>query len=213
MDCRLDHLVVAARCLDEGEAWLSHRLGVALAAGGRHTAMATHNRLLGLGPDAYLELIAIDPQAVAPGRPRWFDLDSPALAGRLARGPALVGWVARCRDIAASSGRPAVALGRVLELARGDLVWRITVPDDGSRIEGGIVPYLIQWVAGAHPAARLPERGCRLAGLTAGHPRPEHPRRILATLGLAASLAAVEPSAQPWLRARLQSPLGEVILE
>jgi hypothetical protein len=37
--------------------------------------MGTHNRLLKLGEGFYLELIAIDPQAPPPGRPRWFGLD------------------------------------------------------------------------------------------------------------------------------------------
>jgi len=57
-----DHLILAARDLDSGAAWLEDRLGVALAAGGRHERMGTHNRLLSLGQGFYLELIAIDPQ-------------------------------------------------------------------------------------------------------------------------------------------------------
>jgi catechol 2,3-dioxygenase-like lactoylglutathione lyase family enzyme len=70
-----DHLVLAARDLDAGAAWLESLLGVKLAQGGKHARMGTHNRLLGLGDNFYLELIAIDPDAVAPGRPRWFGLD------------------------------------------------------------------------------------------------------------------------------------------
>ena len=70
-----DHLVLAARDLDRGGAWLEDRLGVALTAGGRHSRMGTHNRLLSLGENFYLELIAIDPQAPPPDRPRWFGLD------------------------------------------------------------------------------------------------------------------------------------------
>ena len=66
----LDHLVVVARTLDEGAAWVESRLGAALAEGGKHELMATHNRLLSLGPAAYLEVMAIDPEAPPPARPR-----------------------------------------------------------------------------------------------------------------------------------------------
>jgi hypothetical protein len=98
-----DHLVLAARDLDQGAAWLEDRLGVPLADGGRHTRMGTCNRLLGLGEGLYLELIAIDPQAPPPGRPRWFGLDRPE--DLPADRPRLT-WVARSDDIGAKR-RPA----------------------------------------------------------------------------------------------------------
>ncbi|HEY3555130.1 MAG TPA: VOC family protein, partial [Casimicrobiaceae bacterium] len=70
----LDHLVVAATSLDAGADWIEARLGVRPVPGGKHATMGTHNALVGLGPGAYLEVIAIDPQASAPARARWFDL-------------------------------------------------------------------------------------------------------------------------------------------
>jgi hypothetical protein len=60
---RLDHLAVSAMTLEEGVAHVEAALGVALAPGGQHPLMATHNRRRGLG-DVYLEVIAADP---APG--------------------------------------------------------------------------------------------------------------------------------------------------
>ena len=54
------------------------QFGVTPGPGGRHGAMGTHNRLLRLRgpradswPRAYLEIIAIDPEAPAPARRRW----------------------------------------------------------------------------------------------------------------------------------------------
>ena len=41
--------------------------------------MGTHNRLLGLGTNVYLEVIAIDTEAAPPARPRWFSLDTPEM--------------------------------------------------------------------------------------------------------------------------------------
>ena len=71
----VDHLVVCARDLDEGSKYVAERLGVTPGPGGEHAAMGTHNRLLSLGPEAYLEVIAINPVAPAPDRVRWFGLD------------------------------------------------------------------------------------------------------------------------------------------
>jgi hypothetical protein len=45
----LDHLVVAARALEDGVAWVEARLGVTMGAGGKHALMSTHNRVLNLG--------------------------------------------------------------------------------------------------------------------------------------------------------------------
>jgi Glyoxalase-like domain len=43
--------------------------------------MGTHNRVIAISsesfPDCYVEVIAIDPDAPAPGRRRWFGLDHP----------------------------------------------------------------------------------------------------------------------------------------
>ena len=64
----LDHLVVAAATLDEGADWCLRTLGVAPGAGGKHPLMGTHNRLLKIAspawPLVYLEIIAVDPEAL-----------------------------------------------------------------------------------------------------------------------------------------------------
>lgn len=52
-----DHLVLATRDLAQGTAWLEERLGAALRAGGRHSRMGTHDRLLSPGDGFCLELI------------------------------------------------------------------------------------------------------------------------------------------------------------
>lgn len=65
----IDHLVVAAVDLAGGARWIEERLGVALDAGGRHEVFGTHNRVLSLGPERYLEVIAVDPEAPPPARP------------------------------------------------------------------------------------------------------------------------------------------------
>jgi hypothetical protein len=169
MEIRFDHLVVAARRLEEGVAWVESRLGVPMGAGGRHELMGTHNRLLSLGRGRFLEVIAIDPDAQPPARSRWFELDRSAMRARLESGPALVTWVVRTDDIDAAIATGAFGAPEVLGLSRGDYRWRIGVPPDGSLIHAGIVPTIIQW-ATRHPADTLPDSGCRLAKLSLCHP-------------------------------------------
>ena len=181
-----DHLVLAARDLDRAAAWLADRLGVALSAGGRHTYMGTHNRLLHLGEGFYLELIAIDPQALAPGRPRWFGLDQQEALP--AERPRLIHWVARSDDILRAAAASTEALGEILPMERGDYRWRITVPPDGHLPGEGLVPTLIQWDVPFHPASRLPDVGCRLMKLEGFDPQPARVRTALAALGLASRL-------------------------
>ena len=71
----LDHIAVVAPDLAAGVAWVREALGVEMPPGGRHPEMGTHNHLVGLGPDVYLEVIAIDQDAAAPRHRRWFGLD------------------------------------------------------------------------------------------------------------------------------------------
>jgi hypothetical protein len=200
----LDHLVVAAADLGAGAAWLESHLGVPLEAGGRHAVMGTHNSLLKLGPHLYLELIAIDPDAPPPARPRWFGLDDPALQARLAERPRLIHWVARVDDLAA------LADAEILDMARGDYRWRIGVPADGHLPGGGLIPSPIRWLSPQHPADRLPEQGCALMKLEGFHPESARIRGALAQLGLAEALALfpVEAGEAPGLVAYLRTPGG-----
>jgi hypothetical protein len=181
----LDHLVVACTRLDEGVDWIECKLGARPQSGGQHVAMGTHNALLKLGPRAYLEVIAIDPDGARPARPRWFALDEPAMQSRLASGPALVTWVLRCELLAKACAR-VPDLGEILTMSRGDFRWKIAVPEDGSLPWGGILPAAIQWEPrpdgeSMHPCDRLPESGCELGEL-----RLAHPAAVLGTAGLVA---------------------------
>lgn len=195
---QLDHLVVAARTLDEGVAWCEATLGVTPGPGGEHPLFGTHNRLLRLAcdfaPRAYLEIIAIDPVAVprsAPGLKRWFDLDDPDLREHLVQqGPQLIHWVASVPDLAAATAAwRALGIERGPDLAAsrptpdGLLQWQITVREDGQRLFGGALPTLIQW-GGTHPSARVTDAGLSLRSLQLRHPQAAALRQALAAIGL-----------------------------
>ncbi|TDX33581.1 VOC family protein [Rhodovulum visakhapatnamense] len=202
----LDHLAIAAATLDEGVAAVEAALGVRLAAGGRHEAMGTHNRLLRLSPALYLEVIAIDPEAPPPGRARWVGLDR--FEGR----PRPAAWVARTSDLGAALARAPAGSGRPMAVARGDLRWRMAVPEDGELPFGGLFPALIEWQGDLHPVAMLPDTGCRLVGLELYHPRADDLCHALEGL-LDDPLVAVHPGPEPALRALIDTPHGRRILE
>jgi hypothetical protein len=197
----IDHLAVAATSLESR--WLDELLGVDLSPGGKHARMGTHNRLLRLGPASYLELIAIDPEAAAPGHPRWFELDEPAMKASLATGPRLVHWVAHVE----TTELPALPIdvGPWERFQRGDLSWQLTVRPDGTLPADGVVPSLIFWPGSAHPASRLPDVGVTLEGLELEHPRAADVQRQLDLLGLDVRCTR---AAQPRVVAHLATPAG-----
>lgn len=190
----LDHLVVTAPVLAEGTAFLEAALGVRTEPGGAHAAMGTHNRLLSLGPGLYLEVIAPDPAAPAPPHPRWFGLDACAR-------PSLSHWVLCTGDLAAAPGDA----GRPMALSRGELRWRMAVPETGRLPFDDLHPALIAWDGAAHPAALLPDRGCRLSALRVSH--PQAPALAARLVGLAEPRIAFETGA-PGLAALIDTPSG-----
>lgn len=216
-ETQVDHLVVAAATLAQGVAWCEATLGITPGPGGNHTLMGTHNRLFSIAgaawPEAYFEIITLDPEAPPPGRARWFGLDEPALQDRIAQQPRLVHVVARCRALQAqrqaligAGCTPGEVITAGRDTPQGRLQWQITVRDDGRLEHAGALPTLIQW-QGAHPASAMPASGVTLRAL-ALRGLPDAARAAL-------RLRGVEQLPLPGaaLRATLATPLGDVTLE
>ncbi|HEX4984586.1 MAG TPA: VOC family protein [Burkholderiales bacterium] len=201
----IDHLVVTAPDLDSGVEYVRSVLGVAPAGGGEHAGMGTHNRLLKLGAGTYLEVIAVNPAAPAPNRPRWFELDEEETN----TAPRLATWVVRTTDIKAALAASPVVSGYAMPMSRGDFRWTISVPRNGSLPLNGVAPTLIQW-QDAHPAASMPESGCSLLRLEGFHPRAEKVREMLDAIGFQGefSVAPAAPGEAPYLAAHLRTPSG-----
>ena len=217
MSAVLDHLVIAAASLDQGVAWCEAPLGVTPLPGGQHPLMGTHNRLLKIAtpnfPDAYLEIIAIDPAAPPPARARWFGLGDAALQASLAAdGPRLIHAVARSSmldmhrwGLIAVGRKPGEPVSASRETPAGQLSWQILLRDDGALDCGGALPTLIHW-QGVHPATRMPDSVVTLQALTLnGVPSPA--RDVLRLRGV-----SVLPAGAPALSATLATPLGPVTL-
>lgn len=179
----VDHLVIGATTLEAGAAWLEHHLGVSPVAGGAHPGVGTHNMLLGLGPDQYIEIIAPDPAQETPIQPRPFDLDDPALKVALEAEPQLIAYVAATPAIEVVVARLGAShAGELRAMRRGELSWRMAFPPQQQDM-GNLIPPLIQW-DGAKAAAHIPDSGWRMVSLEAQHPDMDALRQAIAARGL-----------------------------
>ena len=202
MVARLDHITVVASSLETGSAYVEAALGRAPGAGRAHPRMATHNLLLALGSNAYLEVISPDPRAAPVKRARWFGLDH-VRPGSTAR---LAAWVASTDDIA---GTTAPELGDVEVMHRETHTWKMTVNADGSVPLDGAAPLLIQRSSSVHPAAALPRSGLELRRLRIRHPAPARVLALFAKIELASQPAVtVTQGNECSLVAEIQTPFG-----
>lgn len=204
---RLDHLVYAVADLSPAQDDLGRRLGVTPLPGGRHPGVGTHNALVGLGPGAYLEIIAPDPGRGVGSAPLPFGLSAGGL-------PRLAGWALRTHDIARAVQRArengfdpgeVASMGRVTP-AGVALTWRLTPPPSGN--DGGLIPFLIEWGETEHPSRRALQ-ACRLVHLRGEHPDPARIMGVMAALG---ATLEIGPAARAALVAVIDGPTGRVEL-
>jgi hypothetical protein len=204
----LDHIAVIAPDLATGVAWVRERLGVDMPAGGKHPEMGTHNYLIGLGPDVYLEVIATDPEAPRPPHRRWFGLDDrDAVERHWREGRRLRGYVARCTDIAANTTAAPETFGRPMRVSRGDRQWLFAVRPDGELPMGGALPCLIDWGEHGTPASTMPDLGLRFRGLLVETPAADAVDAALNVIDMARK-PDIRPSSEVRLTAIIETPRG-----
>jgi hypothetical protein len=201
--CRIDHITVTAPSLAVGAAFVRNALGVSPQTGGEHPRMGTHNLLLRLGDTLFLEVIAVNPSAGQPARPRWFALDT--LAPQSAA--ALATWVVRTDDIRSKVSAASEPLGNIEPMSRGPLDWLITIPADGSLPLDGVAPTLIEWHCDDHPARKLDDQGMSLVKLELFHPEPGRIAKLLQSLALEAPVS-IQAGPASRMVAHIQSPRG-----
>ncbi len=148
----LDHILYAVPDLSKGIEDFEKLTGVRPTHGGRHPILGTHNALVSLGEDSYLELIAPDPNTKASSKDIIFGI------GKI-NAPKIVTWAVRSNNIR--------ELGKTFQIEKIQnggrtkedgtfLKWKtaeITEFDDHT----GIIPFVIQWISTAHPAKTSPK--------------------------------------------------------
>ncbi len=203
---KLDHLAVSAETLSAGAEHIRHVLNTELPVGGEHPVMGTHNRLTGMGPELYFEVISVNPDAPAPDFPRWFNLDN------FSGPPRLTNWILRTEDMAATLAMLPAGFGTPRKLTRGDLSWQMAGPASGILPWGGWGPAIIEWEGDAHPTQTLPDSGLRLRRLTIHHPDAVEMAELLGPL-MPRDTAQFMPDETPKIVAIFDGPDGEKRLE
>ncbi|HJW94920.1 MAG TPA: VOC family protein [Thermoanaerobaculia bacterium] len=175
----IDHIMLGAANLDSGIRELEALTGIRAVYGGEHPHLGTHNALISLGPQTYLEVIA-------PRDGAKLDADLAGLTKLEHITP--VGWAVGVSDMR--------ALRR--QLAKSGI--KSTTPRPGSRktpsgdvlrwelvdIEPSFdnAPFFIQWAdMSKHPAKTSPG-GCSLTSIELEDPQAKELTRIEQALGL-----------------------------
>jgi hypothetical protein len=177
----LDHIVFAAPDLAAAAAQFTELTGVSPTPGGSHAGIGTANYLIGLGEDAYLEIIGPDPAQPTPPHPRPFGIDE-LTATRVVTWAIHPADLDHCIEVARARGYdPGSPQAMSRSTPDGEVLhWRLTPPNP--TIGHGLVPFLIDWGGTLPPPSRgLPV--IPLASFEASHPAPDSVRAALAALG------------------------------
>jgi Glyoxalase-like domain len=208
MSCQLDHIAIIAPSLKAGIVWVRECLGLMPQMGGQHPQMGTQNMLLRLGADAFLEVIAVDPNAPKPDQARWFGLDDTAdVQAHWQAGRRLRGMVARTDTLADLTNADAALHGQLMRITRGDRAWQFGVRPDGRLPMDGAVPHLMDWGAQGPAAPQMPDLGCALLALVLETPMPAAVSQAHQAMGLTGG-PSLRQGPHTKLSAIIQTPTG-----
>lgn len=223
--CGVDHFVIGLpheMLVEEGIAWFEGLTGVRPNMGGKHKGYGTHNAIVGLGDNCYLELLAVDPEQRPPGGEiaaavSWMGMQENRPA------PRMLTWC--MHPVAGGMGLESLVEGanaagynpgEIKPFSRAtstgeELRWRSVFNHYSSPLlGGGLVPFLIEWLDGAAPPPKTAPKGISLVDIRAGHPKPEEVVPILTALGLRDWPIAVAP--EPFLEIEIETPKGRIVL-
>ncbi len=210
MKSYMDHLVIGAASLEQGVDFVKEKLGVEMPFGGTHLKMGTHNHLMQLGNNTFLEIIAINNEIENPSSPRWYGLDDPYIQERVSIEPTLLTWVINTENINDLISSASFSLGKAELISRGNLSWYFGLPEDGRLLASGMLPYAIEWQTDIHPAKNMSDLGCRLDYLEIYHPYPKWLQAHLSSIN-ALDLVDVKQTtsgATSFLVAHIKTPAG-----
>jgi hypothetical protein len=205
---QLDHLSIIAPTLADGVAHVRTCLDIDVPYGRVHPDMGTHNHLLRLGDDVYLEIIAVNPSVPALARPRWFGLDDMnAVRTAWDCGCRLRGWVARTADIDTVLPAHERILGHKTRLSSGESFYFFSLPPDGSLPLGGVAPSVIDRGGRPPSIASMADLGARLHAVTIEHPNPDEVTALYEKLDIE-NPPRVQKGDQFRYRAEIRTPSG-----
>lgn len=204
----LDHLTVITPTLAEGVAHVRDCLDIDVPFGTRHLYMGTHNHRLRLGNSVYLEIVALDPDGLDPGRARWFGLDDQhQVRADWEEGRRLRGWVARSDAFEAVVAPRRAIFGDTVKLPTDTPSFDFSIPADGSLPLDGAAPSVIDHKGNPTSLATIPDFGARLLSLTLEHPDPTAIAALYGALSVDRPPAIVHGPKVRY-RAQIETPTG-----
>ncbi len=205
---KLDHITVIAPTLKKGVRHVQDCLDLEVPFGTRHDYMGTHNHRLQLGERVYLEIVALDPDGVAPGRARWFGLDNQEkIQADWDDGRRLRGWVASSDGIEKIISTHSSIFGDEVLLPFTSPEFSFSIPKDGSLPLDGAAPSLIDHRGEPTSMAEIPDMGARLQVLTLEHPEPGKIDTLYSDLAIDHP-PAIERGPKVRYRAQIETPTG-----
>ena len=205
---KLDHITVIAPSLAEGVSHVRTCLDLDVPFGQRHAYMGTHNHLLQLGDTVYLEIVALDPEADGPGRPRWFGLDDQnKVRSDWEEGRRLRGWVARTDAIEIIIAGHGGIFGEKVPLPAVNPSFDFAIPHDGSLPLDGAAPSIIDRRGKPRSMATMADLGARLRSFTLEHPDPAAVEALYGAMVVDRPPVIVRGSRLRY-RAQIETPAG-----
>lgn len=204
---RIDHIVYAVPDLLKATKTLEQNLGVDISPGGKHLDKGTHNTVLNLGNEIYLELIAADPNNQNVNAPRWMGVD-------LVDEPRVTRWSIKTNDLDGDiqimnkyDSKLAQQFSGSRKKADGTMLnWGMALPLATPLIE--IAPFITDWKDTIHPTQSMPLQ-CKLVSISFSHPEPDRVRSLYMGLGIERH---IEQGPNPIITLEIDSPNGLVKL-
>jgi hypothetical protein len=205
---KLDHITVIAPTLQDGVAHVSDCLDIDVPFGTRHDYMGTHNHRLQLGHSVYLEIVALDPDGVAPDRPRWFGLDDQGkVRSDWDRGRRLRGWVASTVDVGTVISARRAIFGDVVSLPPANPGFGFSIPTNGALPLDGAAPSIIDHRGDPTAMDWIPDLGARLMSFTLEHPNSADIAALYRDLGIDRPPSVIHGPEMRY-RAQIETPAG-----
>lgn len=204
----IDHIVYCCLNLEETMRDLFQQYGIESIYGGKHVEQGTHNALVNIGNNCYLEILALDPENTQDFDARWMGVD-------VIEQPRVTRWALKSDDIqrdVISLKNKNPLLGNIKTGMRRKedgsiLKWQLSMPLAQPKIEA--LPFLIDWQGSVHPTAGI-EQSTSLHRLLIRHPDPDYLKVVFEKLN---ANVEIEQSDEIEIIVELMTPKGKVLLK
>ena len=202
-----DHFLLGCSSLETGIIFIKDLTGVEAMKGGRHPNIGTHNALISLGGNSYLEIIAPDPEAT--------NLVPAYLFLKELHTPSLFLWAAGTDDMdellkrIEKAGYPSSGInpGSRQRPDGSVLKWRALSIE--TPVSEGVVPFFIEWdKSSRHPSFDSP-KGCTIVSFEIEYPEPAKLKEVFNQLTIDEPVKRGEKAI---IKLKIKSPKGIVSL-